>query len=302
MLIPSATLLHSTAPLLTEQTNGTEAPRARHAVPCCPVLHGAVSCSALHRVGTALTLVSTGTTWMQEILMLLFSHEDVFPVKIIPNWEWVPWLEQNYFREALQDMATCWLITTHLPAHILASALQQSKAKVIYMDRNPKDVTTSFYHFHRLAKFLPNPGFFDTFPMQFFKGTGKVHYGSWFDHIKGWLGQQQPLDICHLQGAAPGNTAQQLSAFLGCPLGKETLGPLEQHCCFTTMQDTTMANYSLIPTKIMDHSQGCFMRKGEGGIRWRGHGGKQLILAAASLPPCPPIPQASWGTAGSTWH
>uniref|UniRef100_A0A8B9J1A7 Sulfotransferase n=1 Tax=Amazona collaria TaxID=241587 RepID=A0A8B9J1A7_9PSIT len=173
MLIPSATLLHSTAPLLTEQTNGTEAPRARHAVPCCPVLHGAVSCSALHRVGTALTLVSTGTTWMQEILMLLFSHEDVFPVKIIPNWEWVPWLEQNYFREALQDMATCWLITTHLPAHILASALQQSKAKVIYMDRNPKDVTTSFYHFHRLAKFLPNPGFFDTFPMQFFKGTGK---------------------------------------------------------------------------------------------------------------------------------
>uniref|UniRef100_A0A8B9G6H0 Sulfotransferase n=1 Tax=Amazona collaria TaxID=241587 RepID=A0A8B9G6H0_9PSIT len=247
------------------------------AVPCCPVLHGAVSCSALHRVGTALTLVSTGTTWMQEILMLLFSHEDVFPVKIIPNWEWVPWLEQNYFREALQDMATCWLITTHLPAHILASALQQSKAKVIYMDRNPKDVTTSFYHFHRLAKFLPNPGFFDTFPMQFFKGT--VHYGSWFDHIKGWLGQQQPLDI-----------SQQLSAFLGCPLGKETLGPLEQHCCFTTMQDTTMANYSLIPTKIMDHSQGCFMRKGEGGIRWRGHGGKQLILAAASLPfPCPEV-------------
>uniref|UniRef100_A0A8B9G6Z7 Sulfotransferase n=1 Tax=Amazona collaria TaxID=241587 RepID=A0A8B9G6Z7_9PSIT len=232
------------------------------AVPCCPVLHGAVSCSALHRVGTALTLVSTGTTWMQEILMLLFSHEDVFPVKIIPNWEWVPWLEQNYFREALQDMATCWLITTHLPAHILASALQQSKAKVIYMDRNPKDVTTSFYHFHRLAKFLPNPGFFDTFPMQFFKGT--VHYGSWFDHIKGWLGQQQPLDICHLQGAAPGKPC----AFLGCPLGKETLGPLEQHCCFTTMQDTTMANYSLIPTKIMDHSQGCFMRKGIMGDWW----------------------------------
>ncbi|KFP12424.1 Sulfotransferase family cytosolic 2B member 1, partial [Egretta garzetta] len=60
---------------------------------------------------------------------LLFSRGDVLPAKTIPNWERAPWLEQIYFRDALQDTATPRLITTHLPARILAPALQQSKAK-----------------------------------------------------------------------------------------------------------------------------------------------------------------------------
>lgn len=44
---------------------------------------------------------------------------------------------------------------------------------MIYVARNPKDVAVSFYHFHRLAKFLPDPGSFDTFLTQFLEGTGK---------------------------------------------------------------------------------------------------------------------------------
>lgn len=92
---------------------------------------------------------------------------------------------------------------------------------MIYVARNPKDVAVSFYHFHRLAKFLPDPGSFDTFLTRFIEGTGKgwggpwgpgtqrgpsvtphlpppVHYGSWFDHVKGWLAQRQLLDIFYV--------------------------------------------------------------------------------------------------------
>ncbi|NXX99554.1 ST2B1 Sulfotransferase, partial [Centropus bengalensis] len=222
------------------------------------------------------TYPKSGTTWMQEILTLLFSRGDVQPAKTIPNWERAPWLEQIYFRAALQDTAARRLITTHLPARVLAPALQQSKAKVIYVARNPKDVAVSFFHFHRLAKFLPDPGSFDAFLTQFLEGT--VHYGSWFDHVTGWLGQRHLLDIFYvtyeelhqdLRGAA-----RRLSAFLGCPLGPETLEALEQHCSFATMRDNAMVNYSLIPSEIMDHSQGCFMRKGEEGAGAQGgHGG-----------------------------
>ncbi|NXT91648.1 ST2B1 Sulfotransferase, partial [Anhinga rufa] len=203
------------------------------------------------------TYPKSGTTWMQEILTLLFSHGDVLPAKTIPNWERAPWLEQIYFRDALQDTAAHRLITTHLPAHVLAPALQQSKAKVIYVARNPKDVAVSFYHFHRLAKFLPNPGSFDTFLMQFLEGT--VHYGSWFKHVKGWVGQQQLLDIFYV-------TYEELHQVSP----RRTLEALEQHCSFATMRDNTMANYSLIPPEIMDHSQGSFMRKGVVGD-WRDH-------------------------------
>lgn len=82
---------------------------------------------------------------------------------------------------------------------------------------------------------------------------------------------------------------QRLSAFLGCPLGPETLGALEQHCSFATMRDNAMVNYSLIPAEIMDHSQGCFMRKGDGGdggTRWGGAG------PGCSLPVTPSPPSA----------
>ncbi|NXY89436.1 ST2B1 Sulfotransferase, partial [Alcedo cyanopectus] len=218
------------------------------------------------------TYPKSGTTWMQEILTLLFSRGDILPAKTIPNWERAPWLEQIYFRTALQDSGTHRLITTHLPARVLAPALRQSKAKVIYVARNPKDVAVSFYHFHRLAKFLPDPGSFDAFLTRFLEGT--VHYGSWFDHVKGWLGQRNLLDIFYvtyeelhqdLRG-----TAQRLSTFLGIPLAPATLEALEQHCSFAAMRDNTMANYSLIPCEIMDHSQGRFMRKGVVGD-WRDH-------------------------------
>ncbi|NXX73971.1 ST2B1 Sulfotransferase, partial [Urocolius indicus] len=245
------------------------------------------------------TYPKSGTTWMQEILTLLFSRGDAQPAKTIPNWERAPWLEQTYARQVLQDAAPRRLLTTHLPARILAPALQQSKAKVIYVARNPKDVVVSFYHFHRLAKFLPDPGSFDTFLTQFLEGTGKgwgggpwgpgthprglpitpppppsVHYGSWFDHVKGWLSQKQLLDILYVTYEELhqdlGGTAQRLSTFLGCPLAPGTLAALEQHCSFAAMRDNAMANYTLVPAEIMDHSQGSFMRKGVVGD-WRGH-------------------------------
>ncbi|NXP96105.1 ST2B1 Sulfotransferase, partial [Passerina amoena] len=241
------------------------------------------------------TYPKSGTTWMQEILTLLFSLGDARPAKTIPNWERAPWLEQIYCREALRDTGSPRLLTTHLPAPVLAPALQRSKAKVIYVARNPKDVAVSFYHFHHLAKFLPDPSSFDAFLTQFLEGTGRdggslggdrasgppitahlppVHYGSWFEHVKGWLGQRHRLDILYvtyeelhqdLRG-----TAQRLSSFLGCPLAPGTLAALEQHCSFSAMRDNAMANYSLIPAEIMDHSQGRFMRKGVVGD-WRSH-------------------------------
>lgn len=157
---------------------------------------------------------------MQEVLTLLFSRGDALPAKTIPNWERAPWLEQIYCRGVLREGAAPRLLTTHLPARVLAPALQRSKAKVtegwwhgggprrgipcprgflqagwwrggslsgtprawgdavpppqvIYVARNPKDVAVSFYHFHRLAKFLPDPDSFDAFLTQFLEGTGE---------------------------------------------------------------------------------------------------------------------------------
>lgn len=53
--------------------------------------------------------------------------------------------------------------------HDATSTLPQ----VIYVARNPKDIVVSFYHFHKMAKFLPEPSSFEDFLMQFLDGTGE---------------------------------------------------------------------------------------------------------------------------------
>lgn len=88
-------------------------------------------------------------------------------------------------------------------------------------------------------------------------------------------------------------TAQRLSTFLGCPLGPETLEALEQHCSFSVMRDNAMTNYTLIPREIMDHSQGKFMRKGEGA---RGVPGASV--PASPRAPVPPGPSHPAGVVG----
>lgn len=79
-------------------------------------------------------------------------------------------------------------------------------------------------------------------------------------------------------------TAQRLSTFLGCPLTPGTLAALEQHCSFSAMRDNAMANYSLIPNEIMDHSQGRFMRKGQGELGWGARGGRGCSIPDSPSP------------------
>ncbi|XP_065272615.1 sulfotransferase 2B1-like [Emys orbicularis] len=218
------------------------------------------------------TYPKSGTTWMQEILTLIHSKGDLEPAKTIPNWARAPWLEHTYFKDLLQETRGPRLITTHLPCQVLAPALRKSKAKVIYMARNPKDVAVSFYHFHKMAKFLPDPGSFEDFLIRFLDGT--VQYGSWFDHVKGWLSQQAELELFYITyedvHKELGRSVEQLADWLGCPLQPEEIREIQQHCSFSSMRENAMVNYTLIPCEIMDHSQGRFMRKGTVGD-WRDH-------------------------------
>ncbi|XP_013856262.1 sulfotransferase family cytosolic 2B member 1 [Austrofundulus limnaeus] len=142
-------------------------------------------------------LQTGGTTWMQEIVTLISSRGDPHLSQTVPNWTRAPWLEQYYCADFLKASSSRpRVLTTHLPHPLLSPALQASKARVIYVSRNPKDVLVSFYHFHRMANFLPEAGSFSAFLHQFLEG--KLHYGSWFDHIKGWTSQASDLNLLHV--------------------------------------------------------------------------------------------------------
>nr|XP_032827114.1 bile salt sulfotransferase-like isoform X2 [Petromyzon marinus] len=118
------------------------------------------------------TYPKSGTTWMQEIVTLVYSDGDLGPVQTVPNWERVPWLEQDTGRKHLEHRASPRLITTHLPFQLAPREIGQAKAKVIYMARNPRDILVSSYNFHKIAHFLEEPGTWEEFYDKFCKGKG----------------------------------------------------------------------------------------------------------------------------------
>ncbi|KAM8945954.1 sulfotransferase 2B1-like [Pelodytes ibericus] len=214
----------------------------------------------------------SGTTWMQEILTLIYSQGDPELATTIPNWVRAPWLEHTYFKDTINDGEGPRIITTHLPSEVLAPMLQNTKAKVIYVLRNPKDVAVSFYFFHKMAKFLPD---FDSFPEFLEKFLeGKVHYGSWFQHVKGWYAQQKTLDISYISyedlHKDLRRALKKLCGFLGCPMYSKELDKIENHCNFPVMSQNVMVNYTMVPSYILDHNQSKFMRKGVVGD-WKEH-------------------------------
>ncbi|XP_047437080.1 sulfotransferase family 5A, member 1 [Mugil cephalus] len=208
----------------------------------------------------------SGTTWMQEIVTLITSRGDPHLCQTVPNWTRAPWLEQHYFATLLEASSTTpRVITTHLPHHLLVPVLQGSKAKVIYVSRNPKDVVVSFYHFHKMANFLPEPGPFPGFLNRFLEGT--LHFGSWFEHVKGWTSHTAAINnLLHITYEEMSldlrGTVKRVSSFLQCPLVEDEVNNCAEHCSFGSMRDNKMSNYTLIPEGIMDHSKGAFMRKG----------------------------------------
>ncbi|XP_026122148.1 sulfotransferase family 5A, member 1 isoform X2 [Carassius auratus] len=207
------------------------------------------------------TYPKSGTTWMQEIITLVLGKGDPTIAQTQPNWARAPWLEQYYCVDVLKASTGPRIITTHLPYHLLAEALQDSKAKVIYVARNLKDVLVSYYHFHKMANFLPDPGTFSDFLNDFLKGA--VHYGSWFDHVNGWTSHTK--DIHNFLYITYEEMCKKVSRFLQCNLTEDELMLAQKHCSFNSMKENTMVNYTLIPQEIMDHSKGKFMRKGKVG-------------------------------------
>ncbi|XP_004067176.2 sulfotransferase family cytosolic 2B member 1-like [Oryzias latipes] len=213
----------------------------------------------------------SGTTWMQEIVTLTLSRGDPHLSRTVPNWTRAPWLEQYYCAATLKASPTTpRVITTHLPHHLLGPALQGSKARVIYVSRNPKDVVVSFYHFHKVANFLPEAGSFPEFLTRFLEG--KLDFGSWFEHIKGWTAQEGALNLLHITFEQMSmdlrGSIEKVGVFLQCGLQEEELSSCVEHSRFSSMKDNKMINYSLVPEEIIDHKKGSFMRKGQIGD-WR---------------------------------
>ncbi|XP_044522212.1 sulfotransferase 2A1 [Gracilinanus agilis] len=218
------------------------------------------------------TYPRSGTHWMIDIISLIYSKGDATWIKSVPFWKRSPWIEIEYGMEMVKNKADPRLFTSHLPIHLFPKTYFTSKAKVIYLARNPKDIIVSLYH---LQKQMPFSQSCLTFEQVFEKfQQGNVPFGSWFDHIKGWLSRKDPesfllltYEELHQDLKA---SVEQICHFLGKELREKEISSVMENAVFPVVKRHILENNEHMPTENMEHIKVQIMRKGICGD-WKNH-------------------------------
>ncbi|KAM4631670.1 sulfotransferase 1C2-like isoform 1-T7 [Discoglossus pictus] len=219
-----------------------------------------------------------GITWMQEIVDMICHGGDAVKCKRAPTYDRHPFIEAVAPKpvpsglQLAEAMEPPRILKTHLPIQLLPPSFWEQDCKVIYVARNAKDSMVSYFHFQRMNKGLPDPGDWGSYFSAFV--SGEVPWGSWFDHVIGWWKAKQHHQILFIfyedMIQDPRHQIKNVITFLGKDPSEELLEKIYQNTSFQAMKENPMANYSTIPTFVMDHSISPFMRKGTVGD-WKNH-------------------------------
>ena len=176
------------------------------------------------------TYPRSGTTWMQMILYQLTTEGKMdFPHITTVS----PWFERSLKDGTAYDaLPAPRVFKSHLPYR----QIPKGPCKYLYVARDGRDVAVSYYHFYTTHMGFKGP--FDEFFPRFLKG--RVEYGSWFRHVRGWWEHRDdPSVLClryeDLAADLPG-CLRQIAAFCGREIAPERWPGIRERCGFAFMK------------------------------------------------------------------
>ncbi|CAF0817408.1 unnamed protein product, partial [Brachionus calyciflorus] len=125
----------------------------------------------------------SGTTWTEEIVWLLQHNLDFEKAKSIRHFERVLYIDTGLSKGKLRELEEAKdtrVFKSHLPIEYLPDNLNEL-SKVIYVERNPKDMLVSLYNFKKSLIFSRFTGSFDLMVDHFV--NNKLWFGPWWEHI-----------------------------------------------------------------------------------------------------------------------
>ena len=149
------------------------------------------------------TYPKSGTTWMQSILREMLYSNDTPEFSKMKLTNRIPWTDSP--DEFLLDELDKWPSPRVFKCHHYTPEEMDDlffkgsrKPKVIYVMRDPRDVSVSLYHHLRkldnFSQFIQDATF-DEFHKKVFRDKEVALYGLWEQHIDNWLSKRDEYDI-----------------------------------------------------------------------------------------------------------
>lgn len=216
----------------------------------------------------------TGTTWLQEIVYLIASDLNFEGAAAKNIEDRFPYLEFIWPGiSSIEKMQSPRFIKTHLPYSLLPPDIKEKKPKIIYIMRNPKDVTVSYYHFVRMMSMSDYSGTFEEFFHDMIED--KVPYGPMWKHYAEMWSHRNDQNVLVLfyedMHKDISGTISKIAEFFGRNLTDDEINAVAEHCSFQHMTENPTVNYHhWDDLGLRKKGEAKFLRKGVVGD-WRNY-------------------------------